>query len=240
MTDIQPLLHKMRTIFDLSPEEEGAVLSLPVTIRVLKAGQDIVRDQDRPSQCCAILDGFAFRYKIMEGGKRQILSFHIPGDIPDLQSLHLEIMDHSLATLVRSTVAFIPHDAVRGLVHAYPRIADAFWRDTLIDAAIFREWVANIGRRPAYARLAHVLCELFARARAVGLADGHAFELPLTQEELGDAMGLSTVHVNRMMTELRGAGLIDTPKGTVVIKDWTGLQQAGEFDATYLHIQRSA
>ena len=148
-------------------------------VRELKADADIVRDQDRPSQCCAILEGFACRYKLLPGGRRQIMSFHIPGDIPDLQSLHLEVMDHSLATVVPSKVAFIPHEAVRTFLGAHPRIADVFWRDTLIDAAVFREWVVN--------------------------------------------------------------GLITTPKGgRVVILDWPGLQTAGEFDATYLHLKQAA
>ena len=151
------------------------------------------------------------------------MSFHIPGDIPDLQSLHLEIMDHSLATVVPTKVAFIPHEAVRTFLRAHPRIADVFWRETLIDAAVFREWVVNVGRRDAYARIAHVLCEIYVRLRAVGLVDGQAYQLPITQAELGDATGLSTVHVNRTLQELRGNGLITTPKGgRVVIEDWAG------------------
>ena len=125
------------------------------------------------------------------------MSFHIPGDIPDLQNLHLEIMDHSLATVVPTKVAFIPHEAVRTFLRAHPRIADVFWRETLIDAAVFREWVVNVGRRDAYARIAHVLCEIYVRFRAVGLVNGQAYQLPITQAELGDATGLSTVHVNR-------------------------------------------
>ena len=168
---------------------------------------------------------FACRYKLLPGGRRQIMSFHIPGDIPDLQSLHLEIMDHGLATVVASKVAFIPHDAVRSFLRAHPRIADVFWRDTLIDAAVFREWVVNVGRRDAYARLAHVMCEVYVRLRAIGLVNGQAFEMPITQAELGDATGLSTVHVNRTIQELRGNGLISTPKsGRVVIEDWDRLQ----------------
>jgi CRP-like cAMP-binding protein len=169
------------------------------------------------------------------------MSFHIPGDIPDLQSLHLEVMDHSLATVVASKVAFIPHEVVRAFLRAHPRIADVFWRDTLIDAAVFREWVVNVGRRDAYARISHVLCEVYVRLRAVGLVNGQSFEMPITQAELGDATGMSTVHVNRTLQELRGHGLISTPKnGRVVIEDWDRLQEAGEFDPTYLHIRKQA
>jgi CRP-like cAMP-binding protein len=165
----------------------------------------------------------------------------LPGDIPDLQSLHLEVMDHSLATVVASKVAFIPHEAVRSFLRAHPRIADVFWRDTLIDAAVFREWVVNVGRREAYGRISHLLCEVYVRLKAVGLANGQAFEMPVTQAELGDATGMSNVHVNRTLQELRRDGLISTPKsGRVVIERWDGLQHAGEFDATYLHIKNQA
>ena len=138
-------------------------------------------------------------------------------------------------------MAFIPHEALRSFFRAHPRIADVFWRDTLIDAAAFREWVVNVGRRDAYARIAHVLCEVYVRLRAVSLVNGQAFEMPITQAELGDATGLSTVHVNRTLQELRGDELITTPKnGRVVIEDWDGLQKAGEFDPTYLHIKKQA
>src|SRR5215217_545046 len=149
--DLHPLIRKLESIAPVSDDERAAIAALPITVRELKADADIVRDQDQPSQCCAILEGFACRYKVLPGGKRQIMSFHIPGDIPDLQSLHLEVMDHSLATIVASKVAFIPHDAVRFFLRAHPRIADVFWRDTLIDAAMFRERVVNVGRRDAYA-----------------------------------------------------------------------------------------
>ena len=194
---LHPLVRKLESIAPLSDEERHAIVALPMMVRNLKADQDIVRDQDRPSQCCLILEGFACRYKVIEGGKRQIFSFHIPGDIPDLQSLHLDIMDHSLGTIVASKVAFIPHETVRAFIRAHPRIGDVFWRDTLIDAAIFREWMAGLGRREAYARIAHLFCELYMKFSAVGLVNGHAFGMPLTQAELGDALGLSTVHVNR-------------------------------------------
>src|SRR3954467_6303602 len=167
---LAPLILRLESIASLSEEERQAIVALPMTVRDLKADQDIVRDQDRPSQCCLILEGWGFRYKILEGGKRQIFSFHIAGDIPDLQSLHLQVMDHSLATLVPSKVAFIPHETVRAFIRAHPRIGDAFWRDTLIEAAVFREWRAGIGRREASARIAHLFCELFVRLKAVDRA----------------------------------------------------------------------
>jgi CRP-like cAMP-binding protein len=195
-----------------------------------------VREGDRPSECCLVVEGFTCRYKFTAEGKRQIFSFHIPGDIPDLQSLHLKVMDHSLMTLTPCKLAFVPHQSLTGLMRRCPRVADVMWRDTLIDAAIFREWMIGMGRRSAYTRIAHVLCEVLVKMRSVGLANGHGCELPLTQAELGDALGLSTVHVNRSLQELRGDGLIELRGGSLTVLNWDGLKKAGEFDPTYLHL----
>jgi CRP-like cAMP-binding protein len=238
--DHDRLIRKLESIFDLSTAERQAVLDLPLSIRSIGEDQDLVRDGERPSECCLILEGFACRYKLTAEGKRQIMAFHIPGDIPDLQSLHLKTLDHSLGTLVPSRVAFIQHDHLRDLIRRQPRIGDAFWRDTLIDAAVFREWMVGMGRRSAYTRIAHLLCELLVRMRSVGLANGHAIELPMTQAELGDALGLSAVHVNRVLQELRADGLITLRGRLLAIGDWPGLKKAGEFDPTYLHLAPKA
>jgi CRP-like cAMP-binding protein len=149
-------------------------------------------------------------------------------------------MDHSLGTLTQSKLAFLSHDTVRDLIRRCPRIGDAFWRDTLIDAAVFREWILGLGRREAYGRIAHLLCELYVRLRSVGLTNGHAYELPLTQAELGDALGISTVHVNRILQDLRGEGLITLQAGSLTVLDWEGLKAAGEFDPAYLHLRKEA
>ena len=236
--DAAPLIRKLESHIVLSDDEKSTLQGLTGTIRTLDADQDIVREGDRPSACCLILDGFAYRYKLTETGKRQIFSFHIPGDIPDLQSLHLDVMDHSLGTLARSKLAFLSHDVVCDLIRRCPRIADAFWRDTLIDAAVFREWMVGLGRREAYSRIAHLLCELYVRLGSVGLTNGHAYELPLTQAELGDALGLSTVHVNRTLQDLRSEKLITLQGGSVTVKDWERLKAAGEFDPAYLHLRK--
>ena len=238
--DRAPLIRKLESIFVLSADEKDALQSISGTVKTLEADQDIVREGERPSACCLILDGFAYRYKLTETGKRQIVSFHIPGDIPDLQSLHLEMMDHSLGTLAQSRLAFLSHDTVRDLIRRCPRIGDAFWRDTLIDAAVFREWMVGLGRREAYARVAHLLCELYVRLRSVGLTNGRAYELPITQTELGDALGISTVHVNRTLQDLRGEGLITLRAGSLTVQDWERLKAAGEFDPAYLHLRKEA
>ncbi|HEY8383836.1 MAG TPA: Crp/Fnr family transcriptional regulator [Microvirga sp.] len=236
--DAHPIVTKLESILTLSDEEKVAILSLPMQVVTLRPDQDIVREGDRPLRCCALLEGFACTYKMTPNGKRQIMSFYIPGDIPDLQSLHLNTLDNSLGTLTSCRVGFIQHESVRDLCRAYPRIAGAFWRETLVDGAIFREWILNIGQREAYGRLAHLLCEMVTRLRSVGLVQDDTCNLPMTQGELADATGISTVHVNRTLQDLRGAGLINLKGGTLQVLDWKGLRDAGEFHPGYLHLVR--
>jgi CRP-like cAMP-binding protein len=183
-----------------------------------------------------LVEGFLCRYKNLPDGKRQIMAFYVPGDIPDLLSLHIEVMDHSLATIVPSRVAFIPHAALARLIEQNPRIACAFRRDTLVDAALFREWIVNLGSRDAYSRIAHLICEVYLKLKAVELTNGNSFDFPVTQSEIGDATGLSTVHVNRSVMELRKDGLIILEKGRCTIRDLGRLEQAAMFDPTYLHL----
>jgi CRP-like cAMP-binding protein len=230
------LIRKLRSISPLSDDEQDCLSTLSFTTKSIGPDEGIVREGERPSHCCVIVEGFACRYKYTEEGKRQIFSFHIPGDMPDLQSLHLKIMDHSLGTLTPCKVAFISHPALTELTRRCPRVGDVLWRDTLIDAAVFREWMIGIGRRSSYTRIAHVLCELMVRMTAMGLASDHQCELPITQAEIGDALGLSTVHVNRSLQELRGDGLIELRGGSLKVLTWPGLKKAGEFDTTYLHL----
>jgi CRP-like cAMP-binding protein len=237
---LAPLIRKLESIASLSREERQAIESLPVNGRLLRARQDIFHEKDRPSQCCLIVDGWACRYKLLEEGRRQILSFHIPGDVPDLQSLHLRVMDHSLATLTACTVAVIPHENLRDLALRFPGVGGALWRDTLVDASIFREWMTSIGRRTAFARIAHLFCEMYLKLEAVGLADAQRCEVPLRQAEIGDALGLSNVHVNRVLQEMRGQELITLQSHRLVIEDWAALSRAGEFDPTYLHLEKRA
>jgi CRP-like cAMP-binding protein len=238
ITPLAPVIRKLESILKLTDEERSAVLRLPIQVAALKADQDIVREGDVPSRCFAVLEGFACTFKLTGQGKRQILAFHIPGDIPDLQSLHVDVLDFSIGTITPCTVAFIQHVALHALCERQPRIAAAFWRETLIDASIFREWVTNVGRRQAYARLAHLLCEQVVRLTAVGLAQDHRCSLPMTQTELADATGMTTVHVNRTLQELRGNGLIELRGSSLQVLDWDRLREAGDFDPRYLHLKR--
>jgi CRP-like cAMP-binding protein len=232
------MIYKLESIFSLSEEERQALAGLPVQITAFKADQDIVRIGDRPSQSCLLLEGFTCVYKLTAEGKRQIVAFHVPGDIPDLQSLHLKVMDNSVATVSPCILGFIAHEALYDLCNRYPRIAAALWRETLVDGSIFREWMTGIGRREAYNRLAHLLCELKVRLETVGLVEGGTFDLPITQTELADAIGASTVHVNRVLQELRADGLIRSKGTQVSILNWEGLKAAGDFDPLYLHLRQ--
>jgi CRP-like cAMP-binding protein len=231
-------IRKLESIARLSTKERQAIQSLPVKARVLQPRQDIVRDGDKPSQCCLILDGWACRYKLVGEGQRQIFSFHIAGDIPDLQSLHIHTMDHSLCTLTKATVGFIPHGSLRDLTARFPSIAAVLWRDTLIDAGIFREWMVGMGRRSAFEQVAHLLCELYLKLQAVGLAGSYRCPLPLTQVDLADALGLTNVHVNRVLQEMRGKSLITLRGHTLVLEAWNELVRVSEFDPTYLHLEK--
>jgi CRP-like cAMP-binding protein len=233
---LTPLLHKLRSLTHLSAQDEEAIVRLPAFLRVFQAGQDLVSESDRPTQCWLIMEGWGQRYKLLGGGKRQISAFHVAGDMADLQSLHLPVMDHSLGAVTNVTAASIPHEALRELLDRRPHLNAPFWRDTLVDAAIFREWVANVGRRPAYQRLAHLFCELYLKQAAVGLARDHRCPMPMTQVDLADATGLTSVHINRTLRDLRRDKLIELRSRLLVIQDWARLVEAAEFNPTYLQL----
>jgi CRP-like cAMP-binding protein len=232
------LIRKLESIFTLTDDERQALETLPMQIVALKENQDIVRVGDCPSRSCLVLSGFTCTYKMTGDGKRQIHNFHIPGDIPDLQSLHLKVLDNSLGTLTPCSVGFITHEALDKLCERHYRIAKAFWRETLIDGAIFREWMTSIGQREAYPRIAHLLCEMMVRLRAVGLANGSSCNWPITQAEVGNALGITPVHVNRVLQEMRADGLVELKGERLNIPDWEKLMKAGDFDPAYLHLEQ--
>ncbi|MCJ2012206.1 Crp/Fnr family transcriptional regulator [Methylobacterium sp. J-076] len=234
------LIRKLESIAPLSAGERQGIEGLPMRIHNLNARQDIVRDGDQPTHCCLILDGWACRYKLLSEGKRQILSFHIPGDIPDLQSLQIHRLDHNLATVTKVRVAFIPHESLGELTAKHPSLAAVFWRDTLIDAGIFRERLVSMGRRSAFEHIAHMFCELYLKMQAVGLAGNFRCSLPITQADMADALGLTPVHVNRVLKEMRDQTLITLRSSTLVIEAWDELLRVAEFDATYLQLRKRA
>jgi CRP-like cAMP-binding protein len=234
---VESAIRKLESIGELSADDREALRTLPLRVVELGRGDDAAHDGSVPSECCLLVDGFMHRYKMLADGRRQILAFHTPGDIPDLQSLHLRTLDHSLAATTRSIVGFIRHEDLRALIRKRPSLGDLFWRDTLIDAGIFRAWITSLGQRPAREHLAHFFCETFIRLKAIGLTADHQCDLPFTQTEIGDAVGMSTVHVNRTLQELRAERLIELRAGTLKILDWKRLKDLAQFDPTYLHLR---
>ncbi len=228
-------IRKLQNISDLTQSDIAVLESIPLQKREYRANQDLVREGDRPTHSFVVLDGMVGSTKLTGEGKRQITSFFVPGDLPDLHGLHLSVMDCTFSPLTSARLGFMRHDALRAICNQHASISTVFWRSTLIDAAIYREWVTNVGRRDGYTRMAHILCELIVRLRSVGRIEDHVAELPITQSALGDALGLSAVHVNRLLQELRRDGLISTVGSRFHAVDWTGLVRAGDFQATYLH-----
>jgi CRP-like cAMP-binding protein len=233
---LETLIEKLRATGGLSDVEQHAIRSMPITVREFRSRQDIVQEGGLSLHCCIVLDGWTCCYQILSEGRRQIVSIHVPGDLPDLQSLHLPVTDYGMAALTTANVAFVPHAALQNLIATYPVLSTAFWRETLITAAIQRAWTVGLGRRDARARLAHLLCELHLRLSAVGLAGGPVCPMPLTQVDLADALGTTSVHVSRVLRDLRLAGLINMRVRKLEILDWSGLQAAAEFDRRYLHL----
>ncbi|WP_375160177.1 Crp/Fnr family transcriptional regulator [Bradyrhizobium sp. RDT46] len=229
------LVQKLSKVNRLDQDDILAIQQLPIHSKRVAAQHRVVRDGDRPSESCLIVDGFAFRSKLTQDGQRQILSLHIPGEIPDLQSLHLHVMDHDLTTLTECTLGFIKHDALRELIKMRPNVAAALWRETLVDSAIFREWIVNVGRRPARARMVHMLAELHERLALIGRTLNGSFELPITQIELADCLGLSVVHVNRTLQQLRQEGIVAIERRTFHLLDQAKVEEVGQFEKIYLH-----
>lgn len=232
------LITRLDMVAELNDEDRTALSALPVVIRDVPADTDIVSEGQTVSHCCILIDGFAYRYRNIRDGRRQIIAFHVPGDIPDLHSLHIRRMDHSFAATTPSRVGFVSHEAVWNLCRERPNVAAALWLETLIDGAIFREWIVGLGRLSGKSRTAHLLCELAVRLRAVRLAKDHVYHLPLTQHELADALGLTVVTVNRVLQEFRADNLVDRERSRMTIKDWPTFARIGEFDPTYLHFRR--
>ncbi|HEV2530558.1 Crp/Fnr family transcriptional regulator [Phenylobacterium sp.] len=223
----------------LSDADRAAAEALPVARRRFEAGEDIIVEGDAPLQCRLLISGLAFRHKTLRDGRRQIMSFYVPGEVCDIEGLLLA-MDHGVSALGRAEVGFIPHAAMEALLDAHPAIARALWRSEMVENAVAREWMVGMGRRTAYARIAHLFCEMYARLSAVGLVENNRCRFPITQTHLSDSLGLSVVHTNRVLQALRGDGLLSFRGGELIVHDWPGLQAAGEFDPTYLHMRSAA
>ena len=231
------LVRKLETHSVLDEEDRQAILSLPFTLKTLEPHSYLVREGDAPLVCPVLVSGFAIRQKLTGDGGRQILAIHIPGEALDFQNLFLDESDHNVQTLTRAELAFIPRQELQKLVRSRPGVAHAFLVTVLVEASIFREWVLNVGRRDARARLAHVLCEFAIRLEKQGLADENGYQLPMTQEQLADVLGLTSVHVNRTIMALEADGFILRDKRRISFPDWRRMRDIADFNQRYLHLE---
>jgi CRP-like cAMP-binding protein len=237
-TPHNPLIAKLEKIAPLCADDRQALRELCRDVREVAAHRDIISEGDRPDHVLLVLEGWAARYKLLPNGARQITAFLIPGDFCDVHVTILREMDHGIVALTPATIAFIPPEAMEELPRHRPQLARALWWATLVDEAVLRAWIVNLGRRDAYQGVAHLICELHARMRNVGLVDDGSFRLPLTQEVLGDALGLTPVHINRVLQRLRAEGLITLRGRTLSIENPAALGKAAGFDPSYLHAKR--
>lgn len=220
----------------LSLGDFEALKSLHVVERSVGHRELICREGDVATQCTLVLDGFIVKYKII-GDREQILSFHVSGDFPDLQTLQLPVHDHNVASIGPSRIGQIALVELQAILDQFPKLAHAFWRETLVEAAIFREWVCNAAARDALGSISHLICEIAIRLDAVGLVRNGTFRLPLTQQDIANATGVSAVHVNRILKDLRNRQLIRWESRTVTLLDFEGLRRVADFDPDFLHLQ---
>src|SRR3954470_5130384 len=228
------LLSRVERLNTLSPADCRRIAELPLKVVNYSADREIVSYGYSTSRCTLVLDGFLYSHKPVAGSRRQITSFFVPGDVVDLQTLYLPRIDHTITTLGPAVLAFVPHAALKQVLDESSALAQAFWRETLVQAAIFQEWIVNLGRRDASARLAHILCELITRLQVVGLARDLSFSMPWTQTDVADACGISSVHANRVIQEFRHLGLIEWKSRRLKIRDWNTLVRLADFSDDYL------
>jgi CRP-like cAMP-binding protein len=232
------LLQKLRARDTVSDEEEAVLRDLFTDFREVGAGRTFIRSGVLLDESILLIEGLACRFKDLSDGQRQIMELHVSGDFVDLHSFLLKRLEHNVGALTNVRLAAAPHDRLRRITEGYPHLARMLWFSTLLDSAIHRERILSVGRRSALGRIAHLLCELYMRLEIVGLASHHSFPLALTQADLGDATGLTAVHVNRMLKKLRDDGLVTYRGGEVAIQDWERLQRVAEFTPSYLFLER--
>jgi CRP-like cAMP-binding protein len=235
---VATLLLKLRARDLIDGEEEEVLRASLAEIHEHPGGRTIVRAGTTLSASTLLVEGIVCRYKDLADGQRQIMELHVAGDFVDLHGFLLKKLDHNVGAMTPIRVAIFPHDALRVITETHPHLGRMLWFSTLLDAAIHREKILSIGRRSAVARIAHIFCELFVRLQIVGLASDTGYALPLTQADLADVTGLTSVHVNRMLKKLRDENLLTFRGGEVVILDWERLQRLAEFEPTYLHLER--
>lgn len=234
----EALLSHLSSIGDLSEDDKQAILALKGETRTLRRHEDILSAGDIPTFSVIVLRGFLHRYSMRRDGSRQIHSFYIPTDAPSLETLHIDYMDHSLGAVVESRIGIVAHDDLQALVDERPNVLSLVWRECLIQAAVFREWLMRNSQLPAHAAMAHLFCEIFTRSRAAGLVEEDSCAMPVTQEMLADALGLTAVHVNRTLQMLRETGMVELKSGRLHVHDLDRLAKTADFDPQYLHLRR--
>lgn len=232
-----PLARKLENFIPITADDERVLDGLERSQESIEAHQDIIEEGQVPRSVFLVREGLACRYRILPDGRRQIMTFLLPGDLNDLHVFLLKEMDHSIAAITPVRIAAISRESVMELAIQRPRITAGLWWASLQEEALLRERIVALGRRDAVGRVAYLLCELLWRHQAIGLAEGHSFELPLTQAELADALGMTAVHINRVLQKLRGQGWIVLRNRTVVLNDVAALQARAEFTRGYLHLR---
>lgn len=235
-----PLIARLETFAPLSEDDRQALRDACGNTRQVPPNRDIISEGESPDHVHLVLDGWAARYKVVPDGARQITAYLIPGDFCDLHVTILKEMDHGITALTPATVAYIPHGEMEALIEERPALARALWWSTLVDEAVLRAWIVNLGRRDAYESIAHLMCEMHVRMQHVGLVQDGRFDLPVTQEELADSLGLTPVHVNRILQRLRSEGLITLKERMLTILDIEGLRKVAGFDPNYLHTREGS
>lgn len=220
----------------LSGQDLALINSLPANLKSFRRGEELVAEHSRPGSSCLLIKGMAARAVQLSDGRQQITALHIPGDFVDLHAMMLKVMDHSVSAITDCQAVFVSHRALYAAMEKSLHLGRMFWLSTVIDAAMHRAWNARIGRLAPVARLGHLICEMYLRFSVVGLATENSFGLPVTQNELSDVFGLSVVHVNRAVQQLRRTGLITWKGTTIRIADLDALAKFSEFDPTYLNL----
>ena len=225
---------------ELPSADRAALASLSAEVRDVARLTDIFQTGDQPDNVVLVLSGLLYRYTLGSEGRRQIHSFYLPAEAPSLETLYIDYMDDNLGAVIHSRVALFPHDQIYPLIDERPEIRKLFWRQTLVQAAILRQWLVRNSNMPAHVSLAHLFCEMFTRAAAAGLTNGESCALPLTQEFVADALGLTAVHTNRTLQVLRETGVVEWRSGQLTVKDWPKLCEIAGFDPNYLHLRSNA
>lgn len=231
------LIRNLKEHSQLADEDLAEINNLSCSVRTLVPNEDFIRQGDDPEHAALVVVGMVARYHLLRGGRRQYLSFHLAGDLPDSQGLFIERMDHALCAIGAASIAFIPHRELLRAFKRRPTLGFAIWRETLMDAAIFREAITRNSAKPMLARMAHLFCELFYRARVAQLNVGNKVQVPISLIQLGEALGMAIATVNRALQRLRASGSIEFHDGELVVLKWRELQRLADFNPDYLHMK---